>query len=266
MSSVVWISCIPFFLRACLTDYLYRKGGSLRRRLFVLKLWKPRRIFEFLSGAIFLFGGKLWTCLMTVTKVMLESFLLCQETQKQSCSGSPNPAGALPVDGAHLMALLTTHSGSDGPSKEGKTSTTVAGPPQSSMERPCSSHGNTAEVSVPPPAITPPMPTAPAVNLVLSSSFSTFSSNMLPKGQSLRGGNVIYDVDVRRSGEAQPQLEGRGLSTRSFPVISLMGRQIAVNRRYLCYATSGAIIQLLSVDTFCGSNPAPGFIFGDTLV
>jgi hypothetical protein len=102
-------------------------------------------------------------------KSLLESFLLCQETKKQSCSGSPNPAGALPVDGARLMALLTTHSGSDGPSKEDKTSTTVAGPPQSSMELPHSSHGNTAEVSVPPPAIAPAIPTAPPVNLVLSS-------------------------------------------------------------------------------------------------
>lgn len=58
MSYVVWIFCIPFFLRACLTDNLYRKGGSLRRRLFVIKLWKPGRIFEFLSVAIFSFWGQ----------------------------------------------------------------------------------------------------------------------------------------------------------------------------------------------------------------
>ncbi len=82
-------------------------------------------------------------------------------------SGSPNPAGALPLDGGRLMALLTTHSGSDGPSKGDKTRTTVAGPPQSSMECPRSSHGNTPEVSVPPPAIAPAMQTAPPVNLVL---------------------------------------------------------------------------------------------------
>jgi len=58
MSYVVWIFCIPFFLRACLTENLYRKGGSLRRRLFVIKLWKPGRIFEFLSVAIFSFWGQ----------------------------------------------------------------------------------------------------------------------------------------------------------------------------------------------------------------
>ncbi len=231
MSSVVWISCIPFVLHGCLTDYLYRKGGPLRQHLFVIKLWKPGRIFECLSGAIFLFGGTLMTCFMNVTKVMLESFLLCQETKKQSCSGSPNPAGEMPLDGARLMALLTTHSGSDGPSKEDKTSTTIAGPPQSSMELPHSSHGNTAEVSVPPPAIAPAMPTAPPVNLVLFSSSSTFSSNKLPKGRSLRGEHVIYDMDVRRSGEAPPQLEVcRIVMHTSLPVL-LMGRWIAVNRR-----------------------------------
>ncbi|CAM6077755.1 unnamed protein product, partial [Sphagnum tenellum] len=49
------------------------------------------------------------------------------------------------------------------------------GPPQSSMEHPHSSHGNTPEVSVPPPAIAPAMQTAPPLNLVLSSSCSTFS-------------------------------------------------------------------------------------------
>jgi enhancer of mRNA-decapping protein 4 len=201
--------------------------------------------------AIFFLGGKLWTCFMTVTKVMLESFLLCQETKKQSCSGSPNPAGALPLDGARLMALLTTRSGSDGPSKEDKTRTTVAGPPQSSMECPRSSHGNTPEVSVPPPAIAPAMQ---PVNLVLSSSSSTFSSNMLPKGRSLRGEHVVYDVDVRRSGEAQPQLEVCPLTVFWFPAVLQMGRQIAVNRRYLCYVLQGNKIEICSVDSLRGNH------------
>ncbi|CAM6022802.1 unnamed protein product [Sphagnum balticum] len=156
-----------------------------------------------------------------------ESFLLCQETKKQSCSGSPNPAGALPLDGARLTALLTTHSGSDGPSKEDKTRTTVAGPPQSSMERPRSSHGNTPEVSVPPPAIAPAMQTAPPVNLVLSSSSSRFSSTMLPKGRSLRGEHVVYDVDVRRSGEAQPQLQVCNIAQHWQRPVLQMGRRIA---------------------------------------
>jgi enhancer of mRNA-decapping protein 4 len=248
-------------------------------------LWKPGGIFEFLSVAIFLFGGKFWTCFMTVTKVMLESFLLCQETKKQSCSGSPNPAGALPLDGARLLALLTTLSGSDGPSKEDKTRTTVAGPPQSSMERPRSSHGNTPEVSVPPAAIAPAMQTAPPVNLVLSSSSSRFSSNMLPKGRSLRGEHVVYDVDLRRSGEAQPQLEVCPITQQSFHPPLLMGRQIAVNRRYLCYTNGkhrieicsvdslrgnhllrGGNILITNVDSFCGANFSRGSIHGHTEV
>jgi enhancer of mRNA-decapping protein 4 len=67
--------------------------------------------------------------------------------------------------------------------------------------------------------------------LVLFSSSSTFSSNKLPKGRSLRGEHVIYDMDVRRSGEAPPQLEVcRIVMHTSLPVL-LMGRWIAVNRR-----------------------------------
>jgi len=81
MSCVVWIFCIPFFLRSCLTDYLYRKGGSLRRRLFVIKLWKPGRIFEFLSVAIFFFWGQVMDMFMTVTKVMWKAFC-CVRRQK----------------------------------------------------------------------------------------------------------------------------------------------------------------------------------------
>ncbi len=164
-------------------------------------------------------------------------------------SGSPNPAGALPLDGARLLALLTTRSGSDGPSKEDKTRTTVAGPPQSSMERLQSSHGNTPEVSVPPPAIAPAMPTAPPVNSVLSSSSSRFSSNKLPKGRSLRGEHVVYDVDVRRSGEAQPQLEVTPITVYTSDPVLLMGRQIAVNRRYICYGLRGGNIRILNVNT-----------------
>ncbi|CAM6073454.1 unnamed protein product [Sphagnum tenellum] len=164
-------------------------------------------------------------------------------------SGSPNPAAALPLDGARLMALLTTHSGSDSPSKEGESRTTVAGPPQSSMERPRSSHGNAPEVSVPPPAIAPAMPTAPPVNSVLSSSSSRFSSNKLPKGRSLRGEHVVYDVDVRRSGEAQPQLEVSPITVYTSDPVLLMGRQIAVNRRYICYGLRGGNIRILNVNT-----------------
>jgi enhancer of mRNA-decapping protein 4 len=140
------------------------------------------------------------------------------------------------------------------------------GPPQSSMEHPHSSHGNTPEVSVPPPAIAPAMQTAPPLNLVLSSSSSTFSSNKSPKGWSLRGEHVVYDVDVRRSGEAQPQLEVcRIILSNSKPVLR-MGRQIAVSRRYLSYVSDETKIRIHSVDTFCRRNCAPYYIPGHTQV
>jgi hypothetical protein len=165
-------------------------------------------------------------------------------------SGSPNPAAALPLDGARLMALLTTHSGSDSPSKEDETRTTVAGPPQSSMERPRSSHGNTPEVSVPPPAIAPAMPTAPPVNLVLSSSSSKFSSNKMPKGRSLRGEHVVYDVDVRRSGEAQPHLAVCSIGAQASEPVLLTGRDIAVSTRYFCFLETGTAIRIHCVEPF----------------
>ncbi len=164
-------------------------------------------------------------------------------------SSSPSPASASPLDGARLMALLTTHSGGESPSKEDETLASVAGPPQNAMEHPRSSHASAPEVSVPPPAIALAMPTAPPVNLALSSGSSRFSSNKLPKGRALRGEHVVYDVDVRRSGEAQPQLEVSPITVYTSDPVLLMGRQIAVNRRYICYGLRGGNIRILNVNT-----------------
>jgi enhancer of mRNA-decapping protein 4 len=147
------------------------------------------------------------------------------------------------------MALLTTHSEVDVPSKEDETPLYTEGPPQSSMEHPRSSHGSVSEVSLPPPAIAPAMPTAPPVNLVLSSQSSRFSSSKLPKGRFLRGEHVIYDVDVRRSGEVQPQLEVSPITVYTSDPVLLMGRQIAVNRRYICYGLRAGNIRILNVNT-----------------
>jgi len=73
--------------------------------------------------------------------------------------------------------------------------------------------------------ILPAMPTAPPVNLVLSSGSSRFSSNKLPKGRALRGEHIVYDMDVRRSGEAQPQLEVSPITVYTSDPVLLMGRQ-----------------------------------------
>jgi len=164
-------------------------------------------------------------------------------------SSSPTPASASPLDGARLMALLTTHSVGESPSKEDETLASVAGPPQNAMEHPRSSHASAPEVSVPPPAIALAMPTAPPVNMVLSSGSSRFSSNKLPKGRALRGEHVVYDVDVRRNGEAQPQLEVSPITVYTSDPVLLMGRQIAVNRRYICYGLRGGNIRILNVNT-----------------
>ncbi len=67
-------------------------------------------------------------------------------------------------------------------------------------------------------------------------------------------------------GEATPQLEVcRIVMHTSLPVL-LMGRRIAVNRRYLCYVWGRGNIRIINVDSFCGSNCFAGDLYRHTQV
>lgn len=147
------------------------------------------------------------------------------------------------------MALLTTHGGAEAPSSD--DGSLLSGIQQSSTERPRSSPVISQDVSVPPPALAPALPTAPPapVSQVTSTASSRGSSGKKPRGRHLWGDHVLYDVDVRKSGEAQPQLEVSPITVYGSDPHLVVGRQIAVNKRYICYGLRQGTIRILNIDT-----------------
>lgn len=168
-------------------------------------------------------------------------------------SGS-NPASTQPLDGARLMALLTTQSAGEGMNDEEET---LSFPtlPQNSPKLPPSYFGNTvvsygsgAELSGPPPPISPALPSAPPVNSTSPSALGK-SPTRFPRGRHLRGDNVVYDVDARKPGEAQPQLEVTPITVYVSDPVPVLGRQIAVNKNYICYGLRGGNIRILNINS-----------------
>ncbi|XP_010542491.1 PREDICTED: enhancer of mRNA-decapping protein 4-like [Tarenaya hassleriana] len=71
----------------------------------------------------------------------------------------------------------------------------------------------------------------------------------LPKGRRLVGEHVVYDVDVRLQGEIQPQLEVTPITKYGSDPQLVVGRQIAVNKVYICYGLKGGNIRVLNINT-----------------
>lgn len=160
-------------------------------------------------------------------------------------SGGPN-LSVMPLDGARLMALLTTSPGTEATNSEEGSS--ISGTQTNSNERPRSSHGSGQNVSVPPPALSPALPTAPPAP-INSSSSARLSSGKQPNGRHLWGEHVVYDIDVRRPGEAQPQLEVSPITVYGSDPVLVVGRQIAVNKKYICYGLRAGTIRILNINT-----------------
>ena len=79
------------------------------------------------------------------------------------------------------------------------------------------------------------IPSAPPVSLAPVSSSTRLASNKTPKGRHLKGEYIVYDIDTRLSGEAQPQLEASTITKYFSDPQLVLGRQIAVNVNYICY-------------------------------
>jgi enhancer of mRNA-decapping protein 4 len=77
------------------------------------------------------------------------------------------------------------------------------------------------------------IPSAPPVSLAPVS--TRLASNKIPKGRHLKGEYIVYDIDTRLPGEAQPQLEASTITKYISDPQLLLGRQIAVNSSYICY-------------------------------
>lgn len=71
----------------------------------------------------------------------------------------------------------------------------------------------------------------------------------LPKGRRLSGAQVAYDIDTRLSGEVQPQLEVTPITKYGSDPQLVLGRQIAVNKSYICYGLKGGNIRILNINT-----------------
>ncbi|XP_022733061.1 enhancer of mRNA-decapping protein 4-like isoform X1 [Durio zibethinus] len=71
----------------------------------------------------------------------------------------------------------------------------------------------------------------------------------LPKGRRMSGAQIAYDIDTRLSGEAQPQLEVTPITKYGSDPQLVLGRQIAVNKSYICYGLKGGNIRILNINT-----------------
>lgn len=152
----------------------------------------------------------------------------------------------MPLDGARLMALLTTHPGDEATTSNEGSSTSAS--QSNSNERSRSPPGSSLNVSVPPLALAPALPTAPPAP-VNSSASARVSSAKHPKGRHLWGEHVVYDIDVRKPGEVQPQLEVSPITVYGSDPVLVVGRQIAVNKKYICYGLRAGTIRILNINT-----------------
>ncbi|CAN8270137.1 unnamed protein product [Cochlearia groenlandica] len=71
----------------------------------------------------------------------------------------------------------------------------------------------------------------------------------LPRGRWLVGEHAVYDVDKRLHGEIQPQLEVTPITKYGSDPQLVVGRQIAVNKVYICYGLKGGNIRVLNINT-----------------
>ncbi|PON57678.1 WD repeat containing protein [Parasponia andersonii] len=132
-------------------------------------------------------------------------------------SPSPPPPNPNSTSGARLMALLNNTQ--KPPDLPAATTTTTTIPFDSA-------------------AAAPPQP-APM----------RLPSRKLPKGRHLIGDRTVYDIDVRMQGEVQPQLEVTPITKYGSDPTLVVGRQIAVNRSYICYGLKPGAIRVLDINT-----------------
>ncbi|XP_024018764.1 enhancer of mRNA-decapping protein 4 [Morus notabilis] len=137
---------------------------------------------------------------------------------------NPPPPTSSSSGGARIMALLGA-----------QTPVELPSPPPPAQPSPSSSANSNPEFS--------------AAAVVPSGVPSRMPSGKLPKGRHLGGDHVVYDVDVRLQGEVQPQLEVTPITKYGSDPQLVLGRQIAVNRSYICYGLKQGNIRVLNIHT-----------------
>ncbi|KAF9679306.1 hypothetical protein SADUNF_Sadunf06G0001200 [Salix dunnii] len=155
-----------------------------------------------------------------------------------SFAPSPLPLSPSNSGGGVLMDILTNQNQQQPP-----VSANLSGP--------FPSHASSA-ISI--ATIAPPVPSAPPASLAsptqqCCSPPVRMLSTKLPKGRHLNGNHVVYDIDVRLQGEVQPQLEVTPITKYVSDPGLVLGRQIAVNRNYICYGLKPGAIRILNINT-----------------
>jgi hypothetical protein len=163
-----------------------------------------------------------------------------------------NSASSQPLDGARLMALLTTQSEGEG-AEDYEETVCIPGAPQSSPRPPLfpfrqmdASHGIGTEMLGTPQPMSPASSTAPLVSLVHS--VQGRQASKIPRGRHLRGDHITYDVDARKAGDAQAELLVSPITVYSSETALALGRQIAVNKKFVCYGLRGGQIRILNIN------------------
>lgn len=119
----------------------------------------------------------------------------------------------------------------------------LSAPPPTAVDNPSQS-------SVPLSQPTNPMlPSSLVPTLHSGSGPLRMPSSKLPKGRHLNGDRVVYDIDVRLPGEIQPQLEVTPITKYGSDPGLVVGRQIAVNKTYICYGLKLGAIRVLNINT-----------------
>ncbi|KAJ9184222.1 hypothetical protein P3X46_003970 [Hevea brasiliensis] len=153
-------------------------------------------------------------------------------------SNNPNPSGV-------LMDMLTNQNHHHHQQQQP--------PPSTNLTMPFSSPSSSSAVS----NFNAPIPSAPPVSLASPThqlrqpnpAPMRMLSSKLPKGRHLIGNHVVYDIDVRLQGEVQPQLEVTPITKYVSDPGLVLGRQIAVNRNYICYGLKPGAIRILNINT-----------------
>ncbi|XP_030490975.2 enhancer of mRNA-decapping protein 4 [Cannabis sativa] len=144
-----------------------------------------------------------------------------------SSSSSPNPNI---TSGARLMALLNN-------TQKSPSGSNLDLPPPTMIPFDSSPSSSSSAAAVSGNAMV--APTTPM----------RMPSRKLPKGRHLIGDQAIYDIDVRLQGEVQPQLEVTPITKYGSDPTLVVGRQIAVNRSYICYGLKPGAIRVLDINT-----------------
>ncbi|KAG0467996.1 hypothetical protein HPP92_017324 [Vanilla planifolia] len=153
---------------------------------------------------------------------------------------NPSPNGSGPNPGARLMALLGNS-------------------PQAQLEFATSMPAALGPVEL--AATRYPAPSAPPAVMSAAQALpartsaqvppARLPSAKIPRGRPLGGGErSVHDVDSRLPGETQPpQLEVTPITKYISDPGLVLGKQIAVNRTYICYGLKLGTIRVLNINT-----------------